>query len=117
MGMITRPCWTPSSNCRSNGESPTASLPTPIKARGYHLCAIVRPGIIGCRTPRNLPGRCGNLTREETVMSQLYDCRDAFAAALEDIAVQDARVCAVVNDSVGSSKVGNFGKRFPERLI
>jgi transketolase len=55
--------------------------------------------------------------REEMVMSQLYDCRDAFAAALEDIALQDARVCAVVNDSVGSSKVSNFGKRFPERLI
>lgn len=50
-------------------------------------------------------------------MSQLYDCRDAFAAALEDIAGQDRRICAVVNDSVGSSKVGNFGKRFPDRLI
>lgn len=50
-------------------------------------------------------------------MSQLHDCRDAFATALEDIAVHDARICAVVNDSVGSSKVGNFGKRFPDRLI
>lgn len=50
-------------------------------------------------------------------MSQLYDCRDAFAAALEDMAVQDARICAVVNDSVGSSKISNFGKRFPDRLI
>lgn len=50
-------------------------------------------------------------------MSQLYDCRDAFAAALEDIATHDRRICAVVNDSVGSSKVGSFGKRFPERLI
>jgi transketolase len=51
------------------------------------------------------------------VMSQLYDCRDAFAAALEDIATHDPRICAVVNDSVGSSKVSNFGKRFPDRLI
>lgn len=50
-------------------------------------------------------------------MSKLYDCRDAFAAALEEMAVQDGRVCAVVNDSVGSSKVANFGKRFPDRLI
>ena len=50
-------------------------------------------------------------------MPKLYDCRDAFAAALEDIAVHDGRICAVVNDSVGSSKVGQFGKRFPERLI
>ncbi len=32
--------------------------------------------------------------------------------ALEDIAVPgSARSCAVVNDSVGSSKVNNFGKR------
>jgi transketolase len=50
-------------------------------------------------------------------MPKLYDCRDAFAAALEDIAAKDPRVCAVVNDSVGSSKVGQFGKRFPDRLI
>jgi transketolase len=50
-------------------------------------------------------------------MAQLYDCRDAFAAALEDIATHDPRICAVVNDSVGSSKVSNFGKRFPDRLI
>ena len=50
-------------------------------------------------------------------MTQLYDCRDAFAAALEDIATHDIRVCAVVNDSVGSSKISNFGKRFPDRLI
>jgi transketolase len=50
-------------------------------------------------------------------MPQLYDCRDAFAAALEDIATHDTRICAVVNDSVGSSKIPNFGKRFPDRLI
>jgi transketolase len=54
---------------------------------------------------------------EEMVMSQLYDCRDAFASALEDIASTDSRICAVVNDSVGSSKIANFGKRFPDRLI
>jgi transketolase len=54
---------------------------------------------------------------EEMVMTPLYDCRDAFAAALEDMATHDPRVCAVVNDSVGSSKISNFGKRFPERLI
>lgn len=50
-------------------------------------------------------------------MSQRYDCRDAFAAALEEIAIHDPRICAVVNDSVGSSKISNFGKRFPDRLI
>jgi transketolase len=50
-------------------------------------------------------------------MSALFDCRDAFAEALEDVALHDVRICAVVNDSVGSSKIGDFAKRFPERLI
>ena len=32
----------------------------------------------------------------------LYDCRDAYAMALEEMAERDARVCAVVNDSLSS---------------
>jgi transketolase len=51
------------------------------------------------------------------VMTQLHDCRDTFAAVLEEIATHDPRICAVVNDSIGSSKISNFGKRFPDRLI
>ncbi len=50
-------------------------------------------------------------------MSGLYDCRDAFASTLQELAANDPRVVVVVNDSVGSSKVGNFRKEFPERLI
>lgn len=50
-------------------------------------------------------------------MTALHDCRDAFAATLASLAENDDRVVAVVNDSVGSSKLGEFGKRFPERLI
>lgn len=50
-------------------------------------------------------------------MTTLYDCRDAFASTLEAIAAEDPRACVVANDSVGSSKVGGFAKRFPERLI
>jgi transketolase len=50
-------------------------------------------------------------------MTTLYDCRDAFASALEAIAVEDPRACVVANDSIGSSKVSGFAKRFPERLI
>lgn len=50
-------------------------------------------------------------------MSQLFDCRDAFATALENIARENKHVVVVVNDSVGSSKVGRFGKEFPSRLI
>ncbi len=50
-------------------------------------------------------------------MSQLYDCRDAFATALEGLARENKQVVVVVNDSVGSSKVGRFGKEFPGRLV
>lgn len=50
-------------------------------------------------------------------MSDLHDCRDAFAATLIELAEADDRVVAVVNDSVGSSKLGGFQERFPERLI
>jgi transketolase len=50
-------------------------------------------------------------------MTEYYDCRDAFAATLLDLATHDQRPCVVVNDSVGSSKVGEFAKRFPERLV
>lgn len=50
-------------------------------------------------------------------MSQLFDCRDAFAAALLELAEQQPQIVAVVNDSVGSSKIGAFQKKFPERLV
>jgi transketolase len=46
-----------------------------------------------------------------------HDCRDAFAATLIELADADPRIVAVVNDSVGSSKLGGFRDRFPERLI
>jgi len=47
----------------------------------------------------------------------LFDCRDAYVAALEALAAEDDRIVAVVNDSVGSSKLGRFRDRFPDRLI
>jgi transketolase len=50
-------------------------------------------------------------------MSELFDCRQAFCDALEQIAVADPRVVVVTNDSVGSSNIGRIRKRFPERLI
>jgi transketolase len=45
------------------------------------------------------------------------DCRNAWAETLENLAQQDERIVAVVNDSVGSSKLGGFQKKFPDRLI
>jgi transketolase len=48
---------------------------------------------------------------------RMFDCRDAFVEALAELAEQDPRIVAVVNDSVGSSKLGDFRKRWPDRLI
>lgn len=49
--------------------------------------------------------------------AKLHDCRDAFAAVLEDLGAKNPKVVAVCNDSVGSSKLGGFKSKFPERLI
>lgn len=48
---------------------------------------------------------------------QLHDCRGAFSETLENLAASDHRIVVVVNDSVGSSKLGGFRKRYPDRLI
>jgi transketolase len=48
---------------------------------------------------------------------KLHDCRDAFSAALERLAAADGKIVAVCNDSVGSSKLGGFRSRWPERLV
>ena len=53
----------------------------------------------------------------EAIVAGRYDCREAFAKTLEALAEKDARIVAVVNDSVGSSKLVGFQKRFPSRLI
>lgn len=47
----------------------------------------------------------------------LHDCRDTWAATLADVASKDPRVVAVVNDSVGSSKLGSFQKEFADRTV
>lgn len=46
-----------------------------------------------------------------------HDCREAYSATLSALAEGDSRIVAVCNDSVGSSKLGGFKTRFPERLI
>lgn len=48
---------------------------------------------------------------------QTYDNRVAFAEELIALAEQDSRIVAVCNDSVGSSNLGSFRERFPDRLI
>lgn len=46
-----------------------------------------------------------------------FDCRNAYVETLEALAAEDSRIVAVVNDSVGSSKLNKFRDHFPERLI
>lgn len=50
-------------------------------------------------------------------MTRLYDCRDAFEETLRELASHDERIVAVANDSVGSSKLVQFSKEYPNRLI
>jgi transketolase len=47
----------------------------------------------------------------------LFDCRDSFAATIESLAENDPRIVTVVSDSVGSSKLGGFKKKWPERMV
>jgi transketolase len=49
--------------------------------------------------------------------SGMFDCRDAFSSTLEDLAESDPRIVTVVSDSVGSSKLVNFRRRWPERIV
>ena len=46
-----------------------------------------------------------------------FDCRKAWAETIEALAAEDVRIVAVVNDSVGSSNLGGFQQKFPDRLI
>lgn len=48
---------------------------------------------------------------------ELHDCRNAFAETLEALADQDANIVTVVNDSIGSSKLGGFRSKWPQRLV
>jgi transketolase len=57
------------------------------------------------------------MSAAQPLSPSLFDCRDAFAASLDQVAERDDRVVIVVNDSVGSSKLGGFRKRWPERTI
>lgn len=50
-------------------------------------------------------------------MNDIFDCRDAFQRTLTELAGEDERIVVVVNDSVGSSKLGGFGEAYGDRLI
>ena len=50
-------------------------------------------------------------------MSSLHDCRSAFSDTLVALAEADPRIVAVANDSIGSSNLKEFKKRFPDRMV
>ena len=52
-----------------------------------------------------------------TMTEKLHDCRDAFVAVLERLGAENSKIVAVCNDSVGSSKLGGFKSKWPERLV
>ena len=52
-----------------------------------------------------------------TPSPKLHDCRDAFVSVLERLGADNSRIVAVCNDSVGSSKLGGFKAKWPERLV
>ncbi|HEY4380408.1 MAG TPA: transketolase C-terminal domain-containing protein [Acidobacteriaceae bacterium] len=54
---------------------------------------------------------------ESTKTEGLFDCRDEFAATLAAMAADDPRVCAVVNDSVSSTKLKGFRSEYPRRFV
>lgn len=57
------------------------------------------------------------VTKTESQNSPLFDCRDAYAKALEEMAGRDARVCVVINDSLSSAKMKDFKSTYPSRFV
>lgn len=55
--------------------------------------------------------------KSESQQAPLFDCRDAYATALEEMAENDARICVVINDSLSSAKMKDFKAKYPARFI
>ncbi|HVY50655.1 MAG TPA: transketolase C-terminal domain-containing protein [Devosia sp.] len=57
------------------------------------------------------------MSAETARNTSLFDCRDTFSRTVESLAEADPRIVTVVSDSVGSSKLVNFRKRWPDRMV
>jgi transketolase len=57
------------------------------------------------------------MSAPQPAQAGLFDCRDAFADTLVELAGRDERVVAVVNDSVSSTKLKGFRDRYPGRFV
>lgn len=55
--------------------------------------------------------------KDQSPKTQLFDCRDAYAKALEEMASRDTRVCVVINDSLSSAKMKEFKTKHPDRFV
>jgi transketolase C-terminal domain/subunit len=54
---------------------------------------------------------------KDLIKPELFDCRDACARALEEMAQADGRVAIVINDSLSSAKMKDFRSKYPDRFI
>src|SRR5260370_14000350 len=57
------------------------------------------------------------VNKSESQKPKLFDCRDAYAKALEELAERDLRVCVVINDSLSSAKMKDFKAKYPSRFV
>jgi len=57
------------------------------------------------------------MSAEITTKAGMFDCRDAFAASLEEMAATNPKIAAVVNDSVSSTKLKGFRGKYPKRFV
>lgn len=57
------------------------------------------------------------VNKSESQKPQLFDCRDAYAKTLEEMAEKDARVCVVINDSLSSAKMKDFKAKYHSRFV
>jgi len=57
------------------------------------------------------------LNKQEAQMPRMFDCREAYAKALESMAGEDARVVVVINDSLSSAKMKDFSTKYPSRFV
>ncbi|MGB6190976.1 MAG: transketolase C-terminal domain-containing protein [Terracidiphilus sp.] len=58
-----------------------------------------------------------SLEQGQSQRQELFDCRDAYAKALEQMAARDSRVCVVINDSLSSAKMKEFKTKYPDRFV
>jgi transketolase len=58
-----------------------------------------------------------SLDKREPSQATLFDCRDAYARTLEELAERDQRVAVVINDSLSSAKMKSFKEKYPERFV